>query len=328
MSLPPFNLLRPRSLPEALDALSSHHGEAMILAGGTDIVPNMQMRLVQAPWVVDIKRLSDLKGIERSGDGGLTVGALTTVACVASDPGLIRDFPVLAHAAASVAGPQLRNMGTVGGNLCLDTRCRWYNQSEFWRQSLGGCLKAEGQVCHVAPAGRLCWAAWSGDLAPAFLTLDAEVEIAGPSGTRRMPLDQLYKNDGMDRLDLAPDEVLARVHVPAGMAGYRGRYDKLRVRGSIDYPLAGVATVARLEGGVVADARVAITAVNPAPLRIDAARSLLAGHPVSEERIRRVAGAAATVGKPLTTAPASTPSYRREMLRVFTRRALRDLLSP
>ena len=185
-------------------------------------------------------------------------------------------------------------------------------------------MKKDGDICHVAPGGRFCWAAWSGDSAPAFLTLDAELEIAGPSGTRRVALREFYKNDGMDRIALARNELLTAVHVPARMAGRRGVYHKLRVRDSIDYPLAGVAVAMEVDSaGICKDARVALSAVNPAPMLVNQANESLVGRKWSWELAERVAHAAIQTGKPLTTS-GSTPVYRRDMVRVFTRRALED----
>lgn len=334
MSLPAFRLERPRTLEAALGILAGSGSEALILAGGTDAIPNLQMRLYAPRVVVDIKPLAraGLAGIEYSPERGLRIGALTTLTAICQSPVIRQQFPVLASAVATIAGPLQRNMGTLGGNLCLETRCRWYNQPLFWRQSLGGCLKlprpaADGcgdgkTICHVAPGGKRCWAVWSGDAAPALLALDAEVEIASPAGLRRAPLRELYKNDGMDRLNLRRDEILTAVHVPPHMAGRRGSYHKLRIRHSIDYPLAGVAVTLDVGAdGVCRDARVALTGVNPAPLLIPEAAEWLRGHKLDAQAIERVARRAGQVGKPLTTS-ASTPEYRREMLRVFTKRAL------
>ena len=215
-------------------------------------------------------------------------------------------------------------MGTLGGNLCLETRCRWYNQSYLWRKALGGCLKKDGDICHVAPGGEFCWAAWSGDSAPALLALDAEVEIVGPKGKQRIPLCDFYRNDGMNRIALEGNELLTAVHVPAAMAGRRGVYHKLRLRDSIDYPLAGVAVTMSVDAnGICCDARVALTAVNPAPLLVRQASDWLVGQKISPELIGRVAHSAIQTGKPLTTS-ASTPVYRRDMVRLFTRRALEE----
>jgi len=254
----------------------------------------------------------------------LRIGALTTLTTLLASPIIHEKFPVLAKAVGTIAGPLQRNMGTLGGNLCLETRCRWYNQSHFWRLALGGCLKKDGSVCHVAPGGKFCWAAWSGDSAPALLTLEAEVEMAAMSGTRRVPLREFYKNDGMDRIALGKGEILTAVHVPARMGNLRGAYHKLRVRDSIDYPLAGVAVAMDVDAtGICRDARVALTAVNPGPVLLRHAKEWLVGKKWEEETVERVAHAAIQTGKPLTTS-ASTPVYRREMVRLFTRRALEE----
>jgi 4-hydroxybenzoyl-CoA reductase subunit beta len=320
--LPGIAISRPGSVRDAIDILSAMGPDAMVIAGGTDVVPNLQMKLFSPKLLVDIKPVRAMSGITGQGDGGVHIGALTTLAEIQSSAMLRAKYHALVSAASVVAGPLQRNMGTLGGNLCLETRCRWFNQSHFWRTSLGGCLKKDGQVCHVAPGGKKCWAVWSGDTAPALLTLDAEVEIAGKDGLRRLPLAQFYRNDGINRIRLEPGELLTGVHLPARTANRRGSYQKLRVRNSIDFPLAGVAVTLDVDdSGICRDARVAITAVNPAPLLVPQAAGWLAGHKYSRELVERVAQAAITVGKPLTTS-ALTPVYRREMLRVFTRRAL------
>ena len=325
MSLPAFRMLQPRTVTEACKMLDEHGPDAMIIAGGTDVIPNLQMKLFAPRVLVDIKSLNELSRVEFSPARGLTIGATASLTHILETPWLAREFPVLASAIATIAGPLQRNMGTIGGNLCLETRCRWYNQSYFWRQSLGGCLKKDGDVCHVAPGGKFCWAAWSGDSAPAFLTLDAEVEITSVSGTRRIPLRDFYKNDGKDRIALARNELLTAVHVPPHMSGRRGVYHKLRVRDSIDYPLAGVAVAMQLDSsGVCRDARVALSAVNPAPLLVPNIAQNLIGRKWLPELAEHAAHAAIRTGKPLTTS-ASTPVYRREILRVFTRRALEEL---
>ena len=319
-----FRIIRPRSVEDALRALAEHGPQAMVIAGGTDVIPNLQMRLFAPGVLVDLKSLRTLSGVDFSEREGLRIGALTTLTNVLRAPVVHEKFPVLAKAVGTIAGPLQRNMGTLGGNLCLETRCRWYNQSHFWRQALGGCLKKDGPVCHVAPGGKFCWAAWSGDSAPALLTLEAEVEIAGVNGTRRMALRDFYKNDGMDRIALARGEILTAVHVPARMAGLRGAYHKLRVRDSIDYPLAGIAVALDVDAsGICRDARVALTAVNPAPVLVRQAKDWLVGSKWNEEAAERVAHAAIQTGKPLTTS-ASTPVYRREMVKLFTRRALEE----
>ena len=324
MTLPAFRVLQPRTVADAVSMLDQHGADAMVIAGGTDVIPNLQMRLFTPRVLVDVKSLRELAVIEFSPRGGLRIGATATLTSILDTPWMREKFAVLGSAIGTVAGPLQRNMGTIGGNLCLETRCRWYNQSHFWRQSLGGCLKKDGDICHVAPGGKFCWAAWSGDSAPAFLTLDAELEIAGPSGTRRAALRDFYKNDGMDRIALARNELLTAVHVPAHMAGRGGIYQKLRVRDSIDYPLAGVAVAMEVDSaGICKDARVALSAVNPAPVLVKQAGESLIGRKWSLDLAERVAHAAIQTGKPLTTS-GSTPVYRRDMVRVFTRRALEE----
>jgi len=322
MTMPAASVARPKTVEEAVRLLAESGPEAMIIAGGTDVVPNLQMKLFSPRVLVDIKPIRALKGITIAFAGALRIGALTTLTEIAASPLVCTNYAVLAQAVSTIAGPLQRNMGTLGGNLCLETRCLWYNQSYFWRKALGGCLKKDGDVCHVAPGGKRCWAAWSGDSAPALLALDAEIEIAGPRGTRRLSLAEFYSNDGMNRIALAHDEIVCAVYLPARTAGRRGLYQKLRIRDSIDYPLAGVAVALDVDrNGVCREARVAITAVNPAPLLVKEASEWLVGQKYSPELIERIAHAAIRTGKPLTTS-ASTPVYRRDIIRLFTRRAL------
>ncbi len=324
MTMPASRVARPRTIEEAVRLLADNGPEAVIIAGGTDVVPNLQMKLFTPRVLVDIKPIRALQGITIAAAGALRLGALTTLSEIVGSPLLQTNYPVLVSAVAAIAGPLQRNMGTLGGNLCLETRCLWYNQSYFWRKALGGCLKKDGHVCHVAPGGKRCWAVWSGDSAPALLTLDAEVEIAGPRGTRRLPVAQFYLNDGMNRVALGRDELVTAVYLPARTAGRRGVYHKLRIRDSIDYPLAGVAVTLDVDRNEVCrEARVAITAVNPAPLLVKEASEWLVGQKYSPELVERVTHAAIRTGKPLTTS-ASTPVYRREMVRLFTRRALEE----
>ncbi|MGO9517019.1 MAG: FAD binding domain-containing protein [Candidatus Korobacteraceae bacterium] len=321
MSLPSFQLLRPKTSDEAVALLAGCDGEVRIVAGGTDLLPSMKQKLFTPSYVLDLRGISELRGIRSIPGNGLEIGALTTLSAVEHSPLIRKDYPVLYHAARAVASPVLRNMGTIGGNLCLDTRCLWYNQSLLWRKSCGFCLKKDGDLCHVAPGGTFCWATFSGDTPPALLCLGAEIEIAGPNGVRRTPLSEFYVNDGIVRLHLAPNELVTCVHLPESSAGWRGSYQKLRVRGSIDYPLAGVAVALNMRSGRVEDARVAITAVNPAPFLVKDADAHLVGAPPSEELAERVGDLAASTAKPLTTS-GLTPEYRREMVRVFAKRAV------
>ena len=321
MSLPSFQLLRPKTLDEAVACMARHEGEVKVVAGGTDLLPSMKQKLFTPPFVLDLRGVSELRGIRGVPGKGVELGALTTLSAIEHSSLIRRDYPVLQQAAKTVASPVLRNMGTIGGNVCLDTRCLWYNQSLLWRKSCGFCLKKDGDLCHVAPGGMFCWATFSGDTPPALLCLGAEIAIAGPKGMRRIPLSEFYVNDGIVRLHLAPNEIVTHVRLPESSAGWRGSYQKLRVRGSIDYPLAGVAVALKLRSGRVEDARVAITAVNPAPLLVKDADAQLVGAVPGEELAARVGDLAASTAKPLTTS-ALTPEYRREMVRVFATRAV------
>jgi 4-hydroxybenzoyl-CoA reductase subunit beta len=336
LSLPQFRLLRPHTLDEALGHLAKLQGVGdspaydgangpsqhivRIVAGGTDLIPSMRQKLFDPPYVLDIRHIADLKGIRQQGTG-VEIGALTSLTTIEHSDLLRRRYPVLTEAAATVASPLLRNMGTIGGNICLDTRCLWYNQSLTWRKGCGYCIKKDGDLCHVAPGGTRCWAAFSGDTPPALLCLNAEIEIASPSGLRRLPMHEFYTGDGVAYRKLQPNELVTRVFLPESSADYRGVYRKLRVRGSIDYPLAGVAVVMKRSNGHVAEARVAVTAVNPAPLLVKGADELLAGKVVDEALAEAVGNLAAKTAKPLTTS-ALTPEYRREMIRVFTKGAV------
>lgn len=321
MSLPQFRLLRPRSADEAVAALAQHAGNIRVLAGGTDLIPSMRQKLFEPEYVLDLRSLADLRGIRPQADGAVEIGALTTLTAIEKSSYLRQHFPVLAEAAATVASPVLRNMGTLGGNICLDTRCLWYNQSLAWRKGCGFCIKKDGNLCHVAPGGTKCWAAFSGDTPPALLCLNAEIEIVGASGTRRIPLQDFYTGDGENYKKLLPNELLTRVFLPADSADYRGVYRKLRVRGSIDYPLAGVAVVMKRSNGHVSHARIAMTAVNPAPIMVQRAGEMLIGKSIDDALAEAAGDVAARTAKPLTTS-ALTPEYRREMIRVFTKRAV------
>jgi len=322
MSLPPFNLLRPRSIEDAVGYLAKHSGDIQIVAGGTDLLPSMKQRLFAPKYLLDIRGIEELQGIRSIPGHGTEIGALVTLTTLEDSEFIRRRYAVLHEAVATIASPILRNMGTIGGNICLDTRCLWYNQSLTWRKSCGFCIKKDGDLCHVAPGGKKCWAAFSADSPAALLCLDAEIEIAGPAGLRRIPVAEFYTNVGDARMKLESNEMLTRVLLPERTAGYRGAYRKLRLRGSIDYPLAGVAAALKKNAqGLIEDARVAITGVNPAPLLVHEARHALAGKQCNELAAAVVGELAARVAKPLTTS-ALTPEYRREMIRVYAKRAV------
>ncbi len=333
MSLPQFKLLRPKSVDEAVEHLDRYSASVgagdspapppklRVIAGGTDLIPSMRQKLFEPEYVLDLRGISTMRGIRPQPDGGVEIGALTTLRAIERSDFLRQHYAVLTEAATTVASPVLRNMGTIGGNICLDTRCLWYNQSLTWRKGCGFCIKKDGDLCHVAPGGTKCWAVFSGDTPPALLCLNAEIEIASADGTRRVPLREFYTGLGEDYRKLQPNELVTRVFLPASVAGYRGVYRKLRVRGSIDYPLAAVAVMMKRSDGHVIDARIGITAVNPAPLLVKGVGELLAGKVPDEALAEAVGDLAAKTAKPLTTS-ALTPEYRREMIRVFTKQAV------
>ena len=306
--------------------LAEHGSDVRIVAGGTDLLPSMRQKLFEPKFLLDVRHMAELRGIHPRPDGSVEIGALTSLSAIEQSDILRQLYPVLPEAARTVASPVLRNMGTIGGNICLDTRCLWYNQSFAWRKSCGFCIKKDSDICHVAPGGTKCWAAFSGDTPAALLCLDAEVEIASLSGSRRIKLAEFYTGEGDDYRKVAANELLTRVFLPAGSANYRGAYRKLRIRGSIDYPLAGVAVVLKRSNGHIEDVRIGITAVNPAPTVVKGATGLLTGKSLTEELAEAAGDLAGKTAKPLTTS-ALTPEYRREMIRVFTKRALLALNS-
>jgi 4-hydroxybenzoyl-CoA reductase subunit beta len=284
-ALAEFRLVRPTSLADAIAARAAHP-ESRLLGGGTDLIVNLRRGIVAPHVLIDMNGVAELQTL-RSDRQCLEIGASVTLAELARDPGVLEHYPVVAQAAGSIAGPTHRNMGTVGGNLCLDTRCIFYNQSQWWRQANNHCLKTTGHMCHVAPKSRgVCFATYSGDLAPALMTLDAEVNLLGPDGPRTLPLRQLYtgyarhdgsgEGDGRNYLSLRPGEIVTGVR--AGFApGVRSAYDKIRIRRSIEYPVAGVAVALRREGEVLADLRVAITGTNPRPVLLEGTHELCGG---------------------------------------------------
>jgi len=282
-ALAEFQLLRPKTLADVLAARAAHPA-SQLLGGGTDLIVNLRRGIVAPPVLIDMNGIAELRTLE-AGARGLTIGASISLAELSRHPRVIDRYPVVAQAAGSVAGPTQRHMGTVGGNLCLDTRCIFYNQSQWWRSANNHCLKTTGDVCHVAPKSRgVCFATFSGDLAPALMTLGAQVDLVGPAGGRTLPLQQLYigharqdgGGDGKRYLALSPGELVVRVHARFE-PGLRSGYDKIRIRRSIEYPVAGVAAALRRDGDTLTDLRVAITGTNPRPVLLEGTRELCGG---------------------------------------------------
>jgi len=287
-ALPEFALVRPTTLEEMI-GVRARHPDSRLLGGGTDLVVNIRRGIVAPPVLIDVNDVAELRAI-RADARSLEIGAAVRLAEVAAHEEVVRHYPVVAQAAGCIAGPTHRNMGTVGGNLCLDTRCLFYNQSEWWRAANHHCLKTTGEVCHVAPKSRgVCFATFSGDLAPALLTLNAEVDLAGPAGKRTIALENLYigyarqdlpitesEGDGKYYLSLRPGEFVTAVRAD-NTAGLRSAYDKVRIRRSIEYPVTGVAVALRRQGDVLADLRVAFTGTNPRPVLLKGTAELCGG---------------------------------------------------
>ncbi len=325
LRLPAFDIAQPTSVADAVRLLAEH-ADALVLAGGTDLVPNMKHALFTPSLVVSLARVAELRGIREEPDGALAIGAMTTLAELARSPLVAERAPALAQAASLVAGPQLRRMGTLGGNVMLDTRCQWYNQTYFWRQALGFCLKKDGTECHVVAGGQKCVAAASNDTAPALMSLGAELVVEGPGGARETrPIDDFYLPDGIHNKKLGRAELLVAVRVPRQSAGHHGAYGKLRDRGSIDFPLFGVAARLDVEDGTIAAADLVAVALQARPTRLARAAAELVGAPLEgaafDDATRRAAERAYQKCRPMPNIPGDH-DYRREMVPVYVRRTL------
>jgi len=333
-ALPDFRVLNPTTLNEAL-AARAQHPDSKPLGGGTDLVVNIRRGIVAPPVLIDMNRVQELYVI-KADKKTIEIGASVRLSDLAEHAGVSKHYPVVTQAASHIAGPTQRNMGTVGGNLCLDTRCIYYNQSEWWREANDHCLKTTGTVCHVAPKSRgVCFATFSGDLAPALLTLGAEVDIAGPNGRRTIPLERLYigfarqdvpvtesQGDGKFYLSLRPGEIVTAVRAE-NTPGLRSAYDKIRIRRSIEYPVAGVAVALRREGVRLADLRIAFTGTNPRPVLL-AGTAELCGGPLDERAIKGLDALVRDQIMPMKTT--FTPGhYRRRVAGVLARRLLMQL---
>jgi len=317
--LPEFTYIAPHTVDAAARLLAEHGREAMPVAGGTDLFPNMKRRQMEPKVLVSIRGIRELQGVRGSSDGW-TIGAGTTLSAVTAHPGIARDFPAVATAAGLVSSPQLQNMGTIGGNVCVDTRCNYYNQSYEWRKAIGFCMKKDGDICLVAPGSSRCWAVSSSDTAPVLWALGARVRLVGASGERTVPIAALYQDDGIDYLAKRPEEIVTDIMLPAA-EGWRSVYLKLRRRGSFDFPVLGVAVAARLDGDVVRDARIVLGAVASLPRPAEKAAAALVGERFTPELIERVADLATGPAKPLDNTDFSHP-YRKRVARVYVARAL------
>ena len=317
LRLPWFDYRAPRSVAEAAQILAGEGPAAMLVAGGTDLLPNMKRRHQTPKVLVSLRGISSLKSIANG--NGLALGAGLTL----SETIRIEKLPVaLRQAAAQIATPHLRNMGTLGGNLCLDTRCTYYNQNYEWREAIGFCLKKDGQTCWVATASKRCVAVSSTDSAPALLALGASVKLVSAAGEREIRLEDLYRNDGIDYLSRRPDEVLTEVRVPDGK--FRSTYWKLRRRGSFDFPILGVAAAIRFSGDVVEEARIALGAVASRPFLVEKAGEFLKGKKLTDEVIAEASSLVASRAKPMDNTDMDL-YWRKEVADDFAGYALREL---
>jgi 4-hydroxybenzoyl-CoA reductase subunit beta len=329
MRLPPFRYLAPSTTAEAVSMLGAEGPTASVVAGGTDLYPNMKRRHQTPATLVALRRVKDLAGLA-PGDavpgaepGGLRIGPATTLTSLERDARFRAAEPALWTAVRSISTPLLRNMGTIGGNVLLDTRCNYYDQSFEWRRAVDFCMKCDGTVCWVAPSSDRCWAVQSSDTAPVLCALNASVRLVSPRGERTIPIDSLYVEDGIRFLSKEPDELLTDVLLPSGR-GVRSVYRKVRRRGTFDFPVLGVAIAARLAGDVVESARVFLGAVASAPLRARDVESFLVGKRIAEDTAREAGDLAARHAKPLDNTDLES-AWRRKMVRVEVRRGVLDL---
>ena len=316
LRLPWFDYRAPRSLGEAAAILAGEGPRAMLVAGSTDLLPNMKRRH-QAPSVlVSLRAIPELKSF--SNGSGTSFGSALTLTEVVRNPGTPT---ALRQAAAQVATPQIQNMGTLGGNLCLDTRCTYYNQTYEWRKAIDFCLKKDGDICWVATASKRCVAVSSTDTAPALIALDAAVTLVSSSGEREVKVEGLYKNDGIEYLSREPGEILTEVRVPPG---WKSTYWKLRRRGSFDFPVLGVAAALRMDGGNIVEARVALGAVASRPFLVEKAGEFLKGRRLDDEAIMEAGRIVASRAKPMDNADLDL-YWRKEVTAEFVGYALREL---
>jgi len=332
LRLPAFRFRSARSLAEAAAILAgegaAEGAPVRCVAGGTDLWPNMKRRHQKASTVVSLMRIPELRGIRDGGE--LRLGATTTLTEIEESAVVRERYPALARAVGSISAPVLRNMGTIGGNVCLDTRCTYYNQNEEWRRSIDYCLKEEGKICWVAPGSPKCWAISASDSAPMLCALDARVRLVSSQGERVVPIAALYRDDGIDYLTKRPDEIVAEVLVPAESDARRCRasFQKLRRRGSIDFAVLTVAAAVWTRGdGTVERARLYLGAVNSLPAPAAAAARAIEGRPLSAAGIDEAARLARDAATPLDNTDFQA-QWRSAMVERFTARALTELLSP
>jgi 4-hydroxybenzoyl-CoA reductase subunit beta len=327
MKLPEFDLVQPQSLQEACSILGKHDRKAAILAGGTALVVALRYRLSKPRVVIDLKGLTTLDYVGRNESGGLAVGSMVTLETLEKSLLVLSEYASMAQAVQHVAIPPIRHKATIGGNLCLDTRCIYYNQSEFWRSGQEACFKLGGEICHAVEKGRRCQAVYQGDLGPVLLALGAEVKIASAKGEKVIPLSQFFTGRGEKPNVLKPDEILVEVRIPPSGYGAAWVYEKLRVRKGMDFPMAGVAVmVKRNRSGSIEQAKLVLGAVGSSPTEVSNAGRLLEGHKPTDDLLQSVSREAVDSAQPVGNL-AMNASYRKKMVGVLVKRALRRALA-
>ena len=322
LRLPPFDYVSPRTLSEATRILAECGGDALLVGGGTDVFPSMKRRIMEPRTVVSLGQVSELQGIRGNGQEGLTIGAMTKLQELATNPDVAAHYPALAMAANAVANLPIRNAATVGGNLCSDTRCNFYDMPYLWRKAADFCMKKGSNVCRVAPGGSRCWAVSSSDLAPVAVALGASVRLASAQGERTIPAEDLYRDDGIEYLNKRPDEILVELILPRAH-GLQSTYLKLRRREATDFPALSVAASARFDDDARCNfVRIVLGAAGPTPLLLREALDILVGNRLTPERIEAMGQAAYRVVKPLDNTDFS-PYYRKRIAHVYVVRALR-----
>jgi 4-hydroxybenzoyl-CoA reductase subunit beta len=323
MRLPKFRYLAPATLKEAARVLAGEGPEAMIVAGGTDLYPNMKRRHQMPKTLVALRRLDRLRGIRGTARRGLAIGPATTLTEMEESAALRRAWPGLHEAVRTISTPILRNMGTIGGNICLDTRCNYYNQNYEWRRAINFCMKCDGDTCWVAPGSDICLAVSSSDSAPMLCAMGARLRLVSATGERTIATRDLFVRDGIRYLSKRPDEILAGIDLPPA-DGWRTAYRKLRRREAFDFPVLGVAACLRFDGPVVAEARLWLGAVASSPVQAVEAEQALAGRPLDDEAIDAASRLAYPKAKPVDNTDFGV-RWRKEIARLMTRDALRAL---
>src|SRR5262245_32520156 len=324
LRLPKFRYLQPKSVTEAIRMIADSGPDAMFVAGGTDLYPNMKRRQQTPKVVIGLAQIKDLRTMKGQPKQGMVLGASLTLADVTADTRIQGAYPAVAKAAELISTPLLRNMGSIGGNLLLDTRCNYYDQNYEWRKAIHFCMKKDGEICWVAPSSPRCWAVQSSDCAPVMVAIGAKVKLVSSSGERVISAAELYNDDGIRHLSKRPDELLTEIHLPP-VNGWRATYWKLRRRGSFDFPVLGVATSLKLsEDGTVEDSKIILGGVGSHPVEAVAAQKAIAGNKLTEDVIREAAQAAYQPAKPLDNTDFAM-TWRKEMARFYVSGTLREL---